>query len=129
MRPVDPKAVRPRNVAVGGRELAIAWADGHESYYPFELLRRACPCAGCRERALRGSRPALRLVEGPSLRELGIARVEPVGAYALRIVWADGHDAGIYAFEELRRACPCGRCRGELAGQAREGLDNEGAGG
>jgi DUF971 family protein len=33
-----------------------------------------------------------------------------VGAYALRIVWSDGHDDGIWAFEALRRDCPCAQC-------------------
>ena len=35
------------NIVVAGTELAIAWADGKESYLDLETLRRACPCAGC----------------------------------------------------------------------------------
>jgi len=33
---------------VAGRELALAWADGHESYLPFDDLRAGCPCSLCR---------------------------------------------------------------------------------
>jgi len=40
-----------------------------------------------------------------------IQRLVPVGAYAVQIVWSDGHDTGIYAFESLRKACPCKECR------------------
>ena len=30
-----------------GRELAIAWSDGHETYLSLEEVRKACPCAVC----------------------------------------------------------------------------------
>ena len=36
--------------------------------------------------------------------------VEPVGSYAVRIYWNDGHSSGIYSFEHLRRICPCEVC-------------------
>ncbi len=109
----DSRACKPRNIAVAGRELAIAWADGHESYYPLDRLRRDCPCAGCRARAAgpREDSP-LRVVRGPQPEELAVDRLVPVGAYAVQIVWSDGHDAGIYAFEALRRSCPCSACEG-----------------
>ena len=103
----------PRHVAIAGRQLAIVWADGHESFYPFEILRKSCPCALCRAKA---SRPAqadpLRIVTGPAPEELNLVRATPVGAYALHLVWSDGHDTGIYTFENLRRLCPCDACRG-----------------
>ena len=106
----DPRRIKPRNVAVAGRELAIAWGDGHESFFPFDRLRTACPCAGCRGRSA-GEGGALRIVRAPSLGEITIERLVPVGAYAVQIVWSDGHDTGIYAFEALRRECPCPECR------------------
>jgi DUF971 family protein len=108
---MDPRAAKPRNVATAPRELAIAWGDGHESYYSLDDLRRRCPCATCRDRA---GRPApaggLRVVQAPAVGQAAIERLEPVGAYALRIVWSDGHDDGIWAFEALRRDCPCAQC-------------------
>ena len=107
----DPKSFKPRNIAVFGRELALAWADGHESYLPFDDLRRACPCAMCR--GLHDAAPdPLRVVKGPAVGEVGIDRLVPVGSYAVQIVWSDGHDTGIYAFESLREACPCPACKG-----------------
>ena len=36
--------------------------------------------------------------------------VEPVGNYAIRILWNDGHNTGIYSFEHFRRICPCDAC-------------------
>lgn len=114
----DPVAFKPRNIAVAGRELALAWGDGHESYYPFDALRRDCPCARCRADAREAAEGGpLRIVTGPRAGEVGIRELRPVGAYAVQIVWSDGHDTGIHAFEDLRRACPCAACR-ERFGEA-----------
>ena len=44
----------------------------------------------------------------PALKMTG---VEPVGNYAIRIDWNDGHNAGIYSYEHFRRICPCAECR------------------
>ena len=38
--------------------------------------------------------------------------VEPVGTYAIRISWSDGHSSGIYSWDHLRgHLCPCVACR------------------
>ena len=105
----DPAAVKPRNLAIAGRELAVAWGDGHESYIPMGMLRRRCPCAFCTNRPA-DSGDSLRIVDGPRLDDITIARLVPVGAYAVQIVWSDGHDTGIYSYESLRRLCPCPQC-------------------
>jgi DUF971 family protein len=47
----------------------------------------------------------------PTLKMLS---VEPVGSYAIRIHWSDGHNTGIYSYEHLRKICPCGVCRQDL---------------
>src|SRR2546421_1789554 len=49
-RPLDILADRPR------RLLIVQWADGHESFYDFELLRWSCPCAECAGEAGRPGR-------------------------------------------------------------------------
>jgi DUF971 family protein len=109
----DPRATKPRNIAVSGRELALAWADGHESFLPFDALRRDCPCAACRghQGILPTAPDPLRVVTAPPVGQVGIRRLVPVGAYAVQIVWSDGHDTGIYSFESLRSACACKECR------------------
>lgn len=106
----DPRSRKLRNIAVVGRELALAWGDGHESYLPFDRLRRDCPCAMCRGQREAPANP-LRIVTGPALGEVTIRELVPVGAYAVQIVWSDGHDTGIHSFESLRDACPCEICR------------------
>jgi DUF971 family protein len=37
--------------------------------------------------------------------------VIPVGKYALKFRWNDGHETGIYSWEYLRRVCECEDCR------------------
>ncbi len=36
---------------------------------------------------------------------------EPVGKYALKFKWNDGHELGIYSWQFLRQVCPCAACR------------------
>ena len=82
------------------RALLIEWSDGPTRRIPFDVLRRACPCAACRgEGGLAG-----RFAVEPGLRpgEDELADISLVGAYGLNVVWADGHNTGIYTFERLR---------------------------
>jgi hypothetical protein len=41
----------PKNVAVIGAELAVAWSDGTENFFPLAKLRQQCPCAVCQGEA------------------------------------------------------------------------------
>ena len=36
--------------------------------------------------------------------------IEPIGRYAIKLAWADGHSTGIFSFEYLRGLCPCPEC-------------------
>lgn len=95
--------MRPEDVQVIGAELAIRWADGSETFISLEKLRKACPCAACQgERDVMGRlhrAPAPPLVPA----SFRLVRIQPVGAYGLQPVWADGHQTGIYSYEYLRQ--------------------------
>ena len=110
----DP-ASRPTRIARDAehRQLRIPWADGHESVYEWEYLRRHCPCAPCQGElgapGAMASNPIL-LADQTFLRTM-----EHVGRYAVKLVWGDGHDVGIYTFRELRSLCPCPACQGDQA--------------
>ena len=101
---------RVRQALVVGGEVAVAWGDGHESYYPGGPLRKACSCASCKgERHLfgRATLPTL----SPLRPEAFVpAAVALVGNYGLKVTWGDGHDHGIYDLHDLRAACPCDAC-------------------
>ncbi|KPL07150.1 hypothetical protein AMJ86_05570 [bacterium SM23_57] len=94
--------------------LTIQWKDGHVSEYTFSLIRNACPCVECRGgHDQMSDRPAPDVFNLPQ--ELSnrtrLVDVFPVGSYALRIQWEDGHNAGIYHWDLLRHLCPCSECR------------------
>ncbi|MGI8820753.1 MAG: DUF971 domain-containing protein [Chthoniobacterales bacterium] len=94
--------LEPQNVQLIGQELAIEWNDGMESFLPIELLRRACPCAGC------GGEPdvlghVIRPEVSYTARSFELLRWGFVGGYALQPAWADGHGTGIYSYPYLRR--------------------------
>lgn len=101
-------------------ELRITWKDNHQSTYPLDALREACPCASCR-----GGHEYMGEVHTPNLLELQPARpyqvfdIQLVGGYAIQISWDDGHSAGIYTWGYLRRLCPCEYC--ETARRAAQG--------
>ncbi|MEM7135521.1 MAG: DUF971 domain-containing protein [Myxococcota bacterium] len=86
----------------GARVMEIEWADGHTSSYPHEILRGFCPCAHCQ-----GHDGPIRFVEGG---DLVLRDIQQVGNYAVRLVWGDGHQTGIYSFRFLRALCACSSC-------------------
>ena len=79
------------------KALEVAWADGARHLLPAEYLRVESPSA-----EVQGHAPEQKkLVSGR--RHVGILRVEPVGNYALRLVFDDLHDTGLYSWAVLRR--------------------------
>ncbi len=78
------------------RRLEVDFEDGLRAALPAEYLRVESPSA-----EVRGHSPGER-VWVPGKREVNIGRVEPIGHYAVRIVFTDGHDTGIYSWAFLR---------------------------
>ena len=111
MRPLgktDPAAI---DVNIPTRTMTIQWGDGHCSVYPFDLLRKECPCAVCREgRNTVAADPFKVVTSAIKAGEVTITDAEKVGWYALRFMWSDTHDTGIYAYDYLRSICPCAEC-------------------
>ena len=116
-------ATTPLKVKVdksGGTGVAIEWKDGHASAWTFAWLRWACPCALCneeREQTGRALGVPKEKATGPLVLYEAPPRpveVTPVGKYAVRFKWNDGHESGIYSWEYLRRACQCAECRRSL---------------
>ena len=111
----DPKSVKVNLTT--GTGVDIEWADGHFSHYGFIFLRDACPCALCndeREKAGRRAGEPEKAVPGVLPMFKAAARVvsaEGVGRYAIKFVWNDTHDLGIYSWKYLREVCPCEQCR------------------
>ncbi len=78
------------------RMLTVAFDDGLRAELSAELLRVLSPSA-----EVQGHSPQQR-VTVPGKKNVAILRVEPVGNYAVRIVFDDGHDTGLYVWSYLR---------------------------
>ncbi|MDE2491290.1 MAG: DUF971 domain-containing protein, partial [Elusimicrobia bacterium] len=70
----------PRSIEkIEDSELRIVWEDGHETKLPFSELRRACPCANCRDEWTGEA-----LLDPAAVPEtLAATRADVVGNYAL----------------------------------------------
>ena len=87
---------------MGRYALGVDWQDNHGSIYPFEVLRRACPCSMCAATRASGPAPACAAAE---LWPDEIRR-ESTG---LRIRWQDGHET-TFGGQALRDLCRCAMC-------------------
>ena len=79
------------------RVLEVAFDDGARFSLPAEYLRVMTPSAEDRGH---GAGPG-RAVPGKA--KVAIDDVQAVGRYAARIVFSDGHDTGLYSWDELHR--------------------------
>ncbi|MBX6746804.1 MAG: DUF971 domain-containing protein [Acetobacteraceae bacterium] len=77
------------------RVLEVVFDDGARFTLPAEYLRVESPSA-----EVQGHAPDQKVIVS-GRREVGIIRVEPVGHYAIRIVFDDLHDSGIYSWDYL----------------------------
>ena len=87
-------------------DVKVAWQDGHVSVYPARGLRLACPCAACVDEVT----GHVRLIASSIVQTVRPMKIDVVGRYAISIQWSDGHNTGIYAFDRLRKMCPCSKC-------------------
>ena len=89
---------------VGGNKLHIAWTDGTAREITFGELRKACPCATCREQRKEPPQPSggLTVLSMAEARPLTVQGMKPVGNYAYSIAFSDGHDTGIFTLDLLR---------------------------
>ena len=94
----------------GDDRLVIEWNDGHRSVYAWQHLRDHCPCASCRDEHEKPPDP-FRILKPTELAPLQPVSLSPVGRYAYKIVWSDGHDTGIFTLEFLRSLCQCPACQ------------------
>jgi DUF971 family protein len=82
-----------------------------------QTLRNSCPCAGCsgEQILLKEYVPPPADLSTPG--RYVLAGAEPVGNYALKFSWEDGHNQGIYTWEHIRSLCECETCTAFPAGE------------
>ena len=77
------------------RRLELIYEGGEAYSLDFEYLRVYTPSAEAR-----GHGPGQETLQ-TGKRNVEIERIEPVGTYALRLVFSDGHDSGLYSWDML----------------------------
>lgn len=96
--------MQPKQIKIENKEnLMIRWDDESESRINLIYLREECPCANCKGETvlLKTYKPPKK--ETPHAEMFKIKNIEPVGGYAIRISWKDGHDTGIYSWDYLKK--------------------------
>jgi DUF971 family protein len=78
------------------RVLEIVFSDGQAIRLPCEFLRVHSPSAEVRGHG--AGQEALQVGK----RDVTITAIEPVGTYALKLVFSDGHDTGLYSWDYLQ---------------------------
>ncbi|WP_341646559.1 DUF971 domain-containing protein [Thauera sp. SDU_THAU2] len=77
------------------KRLEIAFDDGSRFTLPFEFLRVHSPSA-----EVRGHGPGQETLQ-QGKRDVDVVDLQPVGNYAVRPVFSDGHDSGLYSWDYL----------------------------
>ncbi len=77
------------------RELELTYADGNSHRLTVEYLRVFSPSA-----EVRGHHPSQAVLQ-VGKKDVGLNNIEPVGRYAVKLAFDDGHDSGLYSWEYL----------------------------
>jgi DUF971 family protein len=88
---------RPTDITLhqASQRLEIAFDDGARFQIPFELMRVYSPSA-----EVQGHSPEQAVLQ-VGKRGVGVTALEPVGHYALRPSFSDGHESGLFSWDYL----------------------------
>lgn len=88
----------PTQISSDEKNVLLMWKDGSVSEIGFFDLRLACPCANCVSETT-----GKRMIQAEDIRkDIEPTGFRPVGKYGLQITWNDGHNTGIYTFNQLK---------------------------
>ncbi len=87
----------PESLTVHGQTkvLEIGFSDGAQFRIPFELMRIYSPSA-----EVQGHGPGQEVLQ-TGKRQVSVIEIEPVGNYAVKPTFSDGHDSGLFTWEYL----------------------------
>ncbi|OFZ89794.1 MAG: 1-(5-phosphoribosyl)-5-((5-phosphoribosylamino)methylideneamino)imidazole-4-carboxamide isomerase [Betaproteobacteria bacterium RBG_16_64_18] len=94
---MDANSPQPSEIKLHqkSRVLEISFADGKTFQLPCEFLRVYSPSA-----EVRGHGPGQEVLQ-IGKKNVDITHIEPVGSYAIQLVFSDGHDTGLYSWDIL----------------------------
>jgi DUF971 family protein len=98
---ITNKAPLPENIAVHQQSkfLELSYPDSKSYKLAFEFLRVWSPSA-----EVRGHGPGQETLQ-TGKRDVLVTNVEQIGHYAIKPIFSDGHDSGIYSWEYLYEMC------------------------
>jgi DUF971 family protein len=77
------------------RQISISFDDGSHFELPFEYLRVHSPSAD-----VQGHGPGQEILQ-KGKENVQVTNIEPIGHYAVRLVFDDGHDTGLYTWKHF----------------------------
>lgn len=97
MSGLNPKSPIPTEIKLHqqSRIMEIAFDEGSRFNLPYEYLRVFSPSA-----EVRGHGPGQEVLQ-VGKKDVEIKQIEPVGQYAVVLIFSDGHDSGIYSWDYL----------------------------
>lgn len=97
MTGLTPNSPRPTDIRLhqGSRLLEISFNDGNSAMLSCEFLRVYSPSA-----EVRGHGPGQEVLQ-TGKENVNITGIEPVGNYAIKLIFSDGHDTGLYSWDYL----------------------------
>ncbi len=95
----DTRSPTPTGLTVHqkSRELEVGFDDGQTFRIPFELMRVYSPSA-----EVQGHGPGQEVLQ-TGKRNVTLTALEPVGNYAVKPTFSDGHDSGLFTWAYLYR--------------------------
>ena len=89
--------------------IIFTWDSGEEYEISLKTLRDECPCVSCKgESVIFNNYIPIKSPYKPT-GFYKIDKIEPVGNYAVQIIWKDGHKTGIYSWDSLMDICEVSR--------------------
>lgn len=97
MTGLTPNSPRPTDIRLhqSSRLLEISFDDGNSAMLSCEFLRVYSPSA-----EVRGHSPGQEVLQ-TGKENVNITGIEPVGNYAIKLIFSDGHDTGLYSWDYL----------------------------
>jgi len=97
MAGLNKNTPQPQDITVHGqsRLLEVSFANGEAFRIPFELMRIYSPSA-----EVQGHGPGQEVLQ-TGKRQVTLTSLEPVGNYAVKPIFSDGHDSGIFSWDYL----------------------------
>jgi DUF971 family protein len=91
----------PNNIVVHqqSKVLELKYENGNVYRLPFEFLRVLSPSA-----EVRGHGPGQETLQ-TGKRNVSILSIDPVGHYAIKPTFTDGHDSGLFSWDYLHELC------------------------